>query len=352
MRSPGWLDGREESLARRAALLPLEPLGWLWSAGARLHQAVYARGLRARGRLPYPVVSVGSLAAGGAGKTPVAAWLASALARGGWPAALASRGYGRRGRTGPLVVSDGRRVRARVACAGDEPLLLAARAPGVPVLVDRDRARLGWRAVSAFGARVLVLDDGFQHHRLHRDVDIVLIDGVLGFGSRRCLPRGPLREPLSALGRAHAVGVVDGPLPEADAALLDRLAPDALRFEARRRPLRLRPLGGGVGEAPESLLGVQVGMLCALARPASLRRSLLDLGARVTAERCFRDHHVYRRRDLRGLAREAPLWVTTEKDAVKLQRHWAGEAEVRVLSLELEVEAPERLLGWLAARLG
>lgn len=346
-----WLDARHESLARRAWLLPLAPLGGLWSLGATLHRWVYDVGLRRRQRLPCPVLSVGSLLVGGVGKTPAAAWLASGLARRGLAAVLASRGYGRGDRRGPRVVSDGRVLLGRVETAGDEPLLLAARAPGVPVLVDRDRVRLGWRAVAGFGAQVLVLDDGFQHHRLERDLDVLLLDGGLGLGNRRCLPRGPLREPLAALRRAHVLGVIDGPLPAQDEALLAQLVPGALRFAARRRALALRPLGGGAREAPERLRGRRVGMLCGLARPASLRATLRGLGAVVVAERCFRDHHVYRRAHLRGLADEAPLWVTTEKDAVKLQRPWAGDADVRVLSVRLEVEEPERLLSWLEQRL-
>jgi tetraacyldisaccharide 4'-kinase len=347
-----WIDARDESLARRAWLLPLAPLGQLWSLGASLHRWVYDVGLLPRRRLPCRVLSVGSLLAGGAGKTPAAAWLAVGLARRGRRAVLASRGYRRGDRRGPRVVSDGRVLRGRVETAGDEPLVLAARAPGVPVLVDRDRARLGWRALAGFDAQVLVLDDGFQHHRLERDLDVLLLDGGLGLGNRRCLPRGPLREPLAALRRAHALGGVDGPLPAEDQALLAQLAPGAFRFAARRRALALRPLGGGARESPERLRGRRVGMLCGLAHPASLRRTLEGLGAQVVAERTFRDHHVYRRTHLRGLADEAPLWITTEKDAVKLQRPWAGDADVRVLGIGLEVEEPERLLCWLEERLG
>jgi tetraacyldisaccharide 4'-kinase len=204
-------------------------------------------------------------------------------------------------------------------------MVLAAHAPGVPVLVGRDRTLVGWRALAAFGAEVLVLDDGFQHHRLHRDVDIVVFDGALGFGNRRCLPRGPLREPLRALRRAQAVGVVDGPLAEEDAALLARHAPGAFCFAARRRPAGLRGLSGGDRQDPELLRGQELGMLCGLAR------------------------HRYRRADLAGLADEAPLWITTEKDAVKITPPWAGAADLRVLSIELAVDEPEALLGWLEA---
>jgi len=184
-----------------------------------------------------------------------------------------------------------------------------------------------------------------------RDVDIVAFDGGLGFGSGHVLPRGPLREPASALIDAQLVGIVDGPLPPVDAAWLDRVSPSSTRFTARRVPRELRPLGGGQALPPDVLGGVEVGMIAALASPSGLRRTLEALGANVVAERLFRDHHRYRRRDLRGLAKQAPLWVTTEKDAVKLLPFWAAGADVRVLRVDLEVSEPERLLGAIDDRL-
>jgi tetraacyldisaccharide 4'-kinase len=177
-----WLDADSGSLWEHWALLPLLPASWLYGAGAWFHRAVYRSGRRRPLRLPCRVVSVGNLVVGGAGKTPTAAWLAAGLQRRGHKVVLASRGYGRRGSKGVLVVSDGRFVRSHVAQAGDEPLVLAAHAPGVPVLVGRDRALVGWRALSAFGADVLVLDDGFQHHRLHRDVDLPCANRSARFG--------------------------------------------------------------------------------------------------------------------------------------------------------------------------
>ena len=328
----------------------LAPLGWLYGLGARLDRWSHAAGWRGVERLPCRVVGVGNLVAGGAGKTPTAAWVARALRERGHRVVLASRGYGRRGRRDIVVVSDGKFVRAGVAEAGDEPLVLAAHAPGVPVLVGRDRARVGWRALSTFGAEVLVLDDGFQHHRLHRDVDLVLFDGRVGFGNGHCLPAGPLREPPAALRAAACVGVVDGPLSERHEARLGKLAPAAFRFAARRRPASLRSLSGGPREDPGLLRGVELGVLSGLARPDGLRLSLEALGAKVVAERRFRDHHVYRAGDLAGLADAAPLWVTSEKDAVKILASWTVPADVRVLSIELEVDAPDSLLDWLEAQ--
>jgi tetraacyldisaccharide 4'-kinase len=342
---------RSTSLARWLVLSPLALIAGFWSLGARLHRALYRSAALSPTRLPCRVVSVGNLSAGGTGKTPTAAWLASRLQRRGNRVVLASRGYRRRGRAAVVTVSDGRFVRATVEQAGDEAFVLAAHAPGVPVLVGSDRALAGQRALSAHGAEILVLDDGFQHHRLARDLDLIVCDGAQGFGNRWVHPRGPLREPLSALRFAAAVGVVDGPLSEADEECIERLAPGARRFSARRRPIGLRPLQGGPLEPTGSLSGARVGLLAAIARPDSLRRTLRALGAEVVAERVFRDHHRFSARDVAGLAGQAELWVTTEKDAVKLLPSWVGETRVLVLVIELEVEQPEALLDWIEARL-
>jgi tetraacyldisaccharide 4'-kinase len=341
---------RRESLARRALLAPLVPLSWIYAAGARLHRQLYRSGLLETRRFSGHVVGVGELVVGGAGRAPAAAWIASRLHARGRRVALASRGAGRRTRE-PCVVSDGRHVLGAVRSAGDEALILAAHAPGVPVLAGRDRARVGLRAFSAFGAEVLVLDDGFHQQRLGRDLDVLCIDASQGFGNRRVLPRGPLREPLAALRHADAVLVVDGPLAGEDEALLARWTPGVPRVNARRRAVGLRPLAGGAQARPELLEGTSVGLLAGIASPASLRRTLASLGARVVAERLFPAHHRYRPRDLTGLAGEASLWVTTEEDAVKVLPVWAAGADVRALSIELEVDEPEPFLDWIEAGL-
>jgi tetraacyldisaccharide 4'-kinase len=346
-----WIEGgREEAAWQRAALLPLSALSLVYGAGAWLHRGLYTRGWRPRARLGCRVVSVGNLGVGGSGKTPTAALLARELKRRGHRVVIASRGYGREARSEVVVVSDGRHVLARVEEAGDEPLLLAAHASGVPVLVGPRRALVGQRAISSFGAEVLLLDDGFQHHALERDLDVLVLDGHFGLGNARVLPRGPLREPLTSLSRADAVGTLDGPLREADERRLERHCPTAHRFEARRVPRGLRPLDGGTLEDPGSLHGKEVGLLSGIARPDSLRRSVEALGARVVSERVFRDHHRYRAGDLAGLAAEAQRWITTEKDAIKLNPAWAVGAAISALVIELELEEPG-FLDWVSNRL-
>jgi tetraacyldisaccharide 4'-kinase len=348
---PRWLTRRDESRLGRVALAPLVPAAWVYAGIVAAHRRLYEQGVLARRRIPGHVVSVGNLGVGGTGKTPFAAWLASGLHARGRKVVLASRGYGGRSEEPVQVVSDGRFVRGRAEAAGDEPMVLAAHAPGVPVLVGRDRGIVGLRAHAVFGADVLVLDDGFQHHRLERDLDLVLFDGRLGLGNRHILPRGPLRECPAGLRRADAIGVIDGPLPPEDEEVLARRAPRAFRFAARRRPAGLRPLRGGPSAEADTLAGSDVGLLAALAGPASFRRTLESLGARVTAERIFRDHHRYRQADLEDLADETPVWVTTEKDAVKILPTWVGRAEVYVLSIDLDVDAGDALLDWVESRL-
>lgn len=363
-----WLLVRDEPRGVRwAARLPLAGTAVAYGLGARLHRALYENRFISPRRLACRVISVGSLTAGGAGKTPVAAWLATRLRERGHRVALATRGYGRRRgkRNEVATLSDGRYVTGDVTALGDEPLVLAAHARHVPVLVGRNRGVVGLRAISAFGIDVLVLDDGFQHHRLARDLDIVVIDGSSGFGNRRILPAGPLREPASALARAHAIGIVDPPpehLPEwsaleSDLAYLDRHVANPFRFRAFRRPARVRSIagydtsGGSRGELPETLAGARIGVLSALGRPDALERTLGQLGATVIASRTFRDHHRYTARDLHDLHRHARIWVTSEKDAVKILPGWAARIDLRVLSIDLEVEEPAAFVEWVEERI-
>lgn len=352
----GWLTEEPTSFGERLARVPLALLSWAYGAVARAHGAAYRRGLLRPARVSCRVVSVGSPVAGGTAKTPTAAWIASHLHERGHKVVLASRGYGRSGREPVSVVSDGRRVRGRLRESGDEPALLVGLAPGVPVIVGPDRAVVSLRAISAFGADVVVLDDGMQHHRLARDVEIVTLDGHVGLGNGWVLPRGPLREPLAALRRADAVLVVDGPLSARDEAWLQRFAPGARRAVARREPRFLRALDGGAREPVAALRGRRVGMLCGIARPQGLRRTLEALGAEVVAERIHPDHHPYRAVDVRDLGSgptgdRPDCWITTEKDAVKILPGWVDPTcELRVLGIRLAVENEDAFLDWLHQR--
>jgi tetraacyldisaccharide 4'-kinase len=327
-------------------------LGIFYAMAARLHRGWMKRSRPARGRLACAVVSVGALTIGGAGKTPVAARLALGLSKRGWRVVLASRGYRGTSRDRVRLVSDGVHVRSTVEVSGDESLLLAGHAPGVPVLVGADRRIVGHHAVSAFDAQILVLDDGFQHHRLARDLDIVCVDGVAGFGNGRVLPAGPLREPRSVLGEADWLCVVDGGESGSRGEGIAANEGAGLNvIRAKRRPIDLVRLDRGESRSVESLAGMRVGVLAGIARPASLRRTLESLGAIVVRDRLFRDHHFYQASDCVGLDDSLDLWVTTEKDALKILPTWVEGVPFFVLRIEAEFEDESEVLECLEARL-
>lgn len=274
-----------------AALAPLE---LLWRAGAAVHRSS-ARRVHAR----VPVISVGNLTVGGAGKTPVAIELGSRLAARGLRPAVLSRGYGRRTRA-PMQVS----AESTVLEVGDEPLLMARR--GLDVFVGPRRALLAEMAVQR-GADVLVLDDGLQHHALARDLDIVVVDASNPFGNGHVLPRGPLREPPSALGRVRR-------------GLLWLTRCDLPR-DPRTSSLPAWPAVESSYSARGDLRGRRVFVFAGIARPLSFEATVRALGAEIAGARWFRDHHRYTDRDLAALRRDAgdAALVTTEKDLMRIE---------------------------------
>jgi tetraacyldisaccharide 4'-kinase len=331
-----------------------------YAFGALAHRNFMRRSASDRGRLACAVVSVGGLTVGGAGKTPVAARLAFLLHARGWRVVLASRGYKGRSRKSVTVVSDGSHIHSSIANSGEESFVLAAHAPGVPVLVGRDRRVVGHHAVSAYDAEIVILDDGFQHHRLARDLDIVCIDGVSAFGNQRLLPAGPLRESLRTLRFADWLCIVDGDFDRStdrtEASSGEKAAVAFARdghevVRAARRPIRLVSLDRGQSMPLESLRDRRVGLLSGVGRPGSVRRTIESLGAEVATERRFPDHHEYRREDCVDLDHSSLLWLTTEKDALKILPDWLAGETLWVLQIEVEFEDEEKMLDRLEERL-
>ena len=289
----------------------LWPLGLLYGAVAAVRNWTFTAGLRQVHRLPVPVISVGNLTVGGTGKTPTVAWLCElARAHGRRPGVLA-RGYGR----------------APGARLNDEGMMLQRRLPWLLQEQDPDRAA-GGRRLCEQGADFVVLDDGMQHRRLHRDRDLVCLDAALPFGNGHCLPAGDLREFRGGLARA---GIV----------LLTRagaLAPDALVARIRRvhelagapvpvhatehAPCALRRQPDGAELPLSALTGQRVVLLSAIAKPDSFRGTMAALGAEIAAEFRHRDHHRFTAAELeqaRRAADAAGAWlVTTEKDDARL----------------------------------
>jgi tetraacyldisaccharide 4'-kinase len=324
----------------------------VFRAGAALRSALYDAGLLRAVRAEAPVVSIGNLAVGGAGKTPAAIAVGRRLAARGRAVAVLSRGYGAE-RRDARVVADGTRILLDAEAAGDEPLLLARRLPGARVLCGPRRADLARTAVRDLGADALLLDDGFQHRGLARDLDVVVLDAANPFGNGRLLPAGPNREPRGALLRAGVVWLsrVDqaeaGALPPLRA--LARAASGRDPVESRHAPVDVLDGALARGFGPDALQGRRVLLLAGIARPDGFRRTLATMGAVVAAARVFPDHHRFGRADLAEALRAAAeagceLVVTTEKDAVRLPADAAADPRLRVVRIEAEIVRGEELL--------
>ena len=234
-----------------------------------VHFGLYRIGVLKPSKLPVRVVSVGNLTVGGTGKTPMTALVAAYLRDRGCGPAVLSRGYGRTKGAPVNVVSDGASILLGPEQAGDEAHLLARSLPGVPVLTGPDRRRLGRHAIEKFGSRVLVLDDGFQHYKLARDLDLVLLDAQKPWGNGWLLPAGPLREPRRRAGRAHAFVLTRSDVPDVASTLKEirRDFPGRPGFRARHRPARLRALDDGTAASPDYLMNRKISAFCGLAVP-------------------------------------------------------------------------------------
>lgn len=338
-------DGRPfepgENAPPRWAVPALWVGGAAFAVGAGLRRAGYDAGLLPVHRVPVPVLSVGNLAVGGTGKTPFTLLVLARLAALGHRPVVVSRGYRAASGPRPLVLTPS----STAAEAGDEPVLLARR--GATVVVDPDRVRGAARAAE-LGASVVVLDDGFSHRRLARDLDVVLLDAARPFG--RLLPAGPLREPPAALARAHLVVLNQG------AASTPPPAPP-LPCPA----VRVRVVPEGVGPAagpwasPEALRGVQVALLSAIARPRRLAESVTALGATVVHMDAHPDHAPLVDAAVQAFvaaarAAGAARLLTTEKDATRLSPE--ALAQLEILRVGHQVLEGEDHLSAALARLG
>ncbi len=345
MRSPEkrlreiWEGGRIE---RSHASAALRLLSLPYAAAVSARNGLYDRGLIRPEKLPCPVVSVGNLTVGGTGKTPVVVWIARMLRDRGCRPAVLSRGYGGRAKAAVNIVSDGDRLHMGWREAGDEPVMMAGALHGVPVLTGPKRLLTGRFAATHFGADVLILDDGFQHRSVARDIDIVLVDAVRPFGNGFLLPRGPLREAPRALRRA---GIL---LRTGDAGRCEPLPEEGLvpSFRGVHRPLELVEASTGARTPAETLQGQRVFAFAGIGCPEGFRRSLAALGAEVSSFHAFPDHHPYDRSDMErihGFARRCKAFriVTTEKDGVRLADLPDLRTGISILRIEMEITPSE-----------
>ena len=316
--------------AIRVVLLPFYLL-YLFVVTAR--NALYDAGLLQVRDVGVPVVSVGNLTVGGTGKTPLVIALAQKALGQGRKVAIVARGYG------AVADADGNT---------DEVALMAARVPGAQVVMAPDKL-LGARRAAAGGADLILVDDGFQHRRLHRDLDIAVVNARVPLSNGYVLPLGGLREPPSGLGRADAVVLTHHEGMTKDE--LDTVRSHVMAFRREvpvvlgaHTPVGVRDVMGGELEPPESLAGQQLFLFCGIAEPDGFRRTVEALGAEVTGVLAFGDHHEFTAASLaevRAEARTAQL-LCTEKDAAKVAAiPGSGDIRCLVIDMTLDGQLPE-----------
>jgi len=323
----------------------------IYGAAASWRRRWHARDPGRKRALSRPVVSVGNLRAGGTGKTPAVAHLARLLKACGEQPVILTRGYGRRVHTnGVTVVSDGVQVHAPLDTAGDEPLMLARSLPGVPVLVGADRYLSGRMAEERFGATVHLLDDGFQHLTLARDVDLLMVseDDL----TDRVLPAGYLREPLAAAASADALLVTAG--YESAAARVGRALGVSTTFLVSRGIGAPRMVVSG--EPVVVPFGDAVFLVAGIARPDRFFSDIATAGWHVAGTLEFRDHHQYSQRDVEHITERAKsvrpaIVLTTDKDAVRLAACDLTGLPIAAVPLDLTIEPADAFKRWLIDRL-
>lgn len=340
-----------------AALAPVTYVpGLAFEALVRVRNCCYSASLLPRHRLGSPVISIGNITAGGSGKTPLVIYIAQALLKLGWNPVILSRGYGRRHANKSWILGPGDSVPSPARTLGDEPALMRRRLPSVWMGISKNRFKTGTRIAGRLERTVFLLDDGFQHRRLHRDLDLVIIDRSQPFGSNRLMPRGTLREPVSGLRRCDAV-LINGAAEMDDADSVETeirsLHADAAIFYCTQTIGSLVPFSSWLQNpshhVPEKIPRSAY-LVSALGNPDRFHRDIRQLGIQIRGIRSFRDHYWLKHEDWLACARDArsqaaEAIIITEKDAVKISQPPDFPLLVSIQSTEVsDADALERIL--------
>lgn len=342
-------SGGDVTVAGRCLLGALIPFSLLYAAVQSVRGWLYRRGIVPTRSLTRPVVSIGNLTVGGTGKTPVTAWIARHLQGIGCRVAIVSRGYGGSLEGKVALVSDGVTLFLSAAECGDEPYLLARSLPGVAVVIGSDRHAAGCLALTRCQPDIFLLDDGFQHLRLKRDLNIVLLDAANPYGNGWTLPAGLLREPVAALGRGDLI--IRTRCHNVEQPLADSSLPSC---RARHQLSDVLPLAGGEPSPLASLHAKRCLAFAGIAEPESFFAGLRQAGVELVATSVFPDHIRYSEAHLLQIAGSmkqsgAELALTTEKDGVKLLPFGDSTRQILQVRLHLELDHPELLTNALQA---
>jgi tetraacyldisaccharide 4'-kinase len=334
----------EERFYRKLLLSPLYLLSLIYRFLVQSRQTLYSRGILQSCALPCRVISIGNITLGGTGKTPAAIYLAQLFQARGMKTVVLSRGYKGTSSEEAAVVSDGKRILLDVREAGDEPFLLSKTLPGVPVIIGKNRVVSGQRAIEQFSPEIAILDDGFQHLQLKRDVDIVLIDLHYGFGNGHLVPRGMLREPLSSMRRANIflltkrTGTRDNKEVEEKIIALTAGAPT---FFTHYEINCLTSLHDSKQTDLRTLHGIKVLALSGIGNPHYFSYLLRLNGLSVAEEVVLPDHHYYTPQDVSRLGEylnRVDCIITTAKDSCKMDREMFKKLPILTLEVMLKIQ--------------
>lgn len=331
------ISGRQRGGAAAVLRGALRVAEWPYGLAVRSRNRAYDRGWLTAHGVGIPVISVGNLTVGGTGKTPLIEWLARWFQTRDIPVGVISRGY-----------------KARAGSLNDEARELAEKLPGLPHVQQPDRVSAVRELVSRYGCRVALLDDAFQHRRIRRDLELVLLDALEPFGWEHLLPRGTLREPISGLARADLIGLsrrdaISAEQRTAIRARVQRLAPSAAWLELEHQPQGLRT-AAGADHPLERMTGRRVAAFCGIGNPAGFRHTLDSLGCDVAGFRALPDHDAYTAEQvgkLEAWVADHPEWeavLCTRKDLVKLNRPSLAGRELFAVTIGLGIRVGEEQL--------
>lgn len=328
----------------KRAMSPFYLLSKLYGFGINLRDIFYKKGIFKENKIDSYVISVGNIVVGGTGKTPTVIYVAELLARHGMKVCILCRGYKGSNASKYLEVSNDRGdIHSDPATAGDEPYLLATKLKGIPVIVGKDRYIAGEYAVAKFKPDVCILDDGFQHRRLKRDLDIVTFDGSVGFGNGDLLPSGILREPVSALSRAHIIIINKGIEKSKD--IISQAHAQSEKHHIFFCGYDIAGLNSWQGGNVDIsyLSGKRILVFSALANASYFYKIVSRLGGSICEQLEFIDHHDYSIDDFLKIVKLAhdsssDLVLTTEKDIVKFNKEWGKTSSVNIFSLDVKLK--------------
>jgi len=333
--------------------LALSPFGGLYGLTMKARRALYLSGRFRTRALGAPVISIGNLTTGGTGKTPLVEWVANELAQKGRQVCILTRGYGRPRSGTQVIVSNGSEILADVNQAGDEPLLLAERLKGLAaVICDADRLSAACWAVENLKSDAFVLDDGFQHLRVARDLNLLTIDATSPWGNRRLLPAGILRESPAEVARADGIVITrtdDSDQTEELQREIDELSGGRPVFRSRMAICHLRRASGRESPVgPNEIKASRVAAFCGVGNPESFFALVRRAGYQLCHTQAFRDHRIYSQADIDRVVREsnkrgAQVLLTTAKDEVKL-RALSFALPCYAVDIAIEIENEEKLV--------